>query len=97
MRTRKNEKVDPDPTLPYLIFVGLVAKVFQDNLMSESMRPTVRIKKKKKLTANCNGQCGNEEIMIESEGPHQPSGQPPVSGRRRPVMKQQMKLIFVLL
>ena len=46
MRTRKNEKVDPDPTLPYLIFVGLVAKVFQDNLMSESMRPTVRIKKK---------------------------------------------------
>ena len=43
MRTRKNEKVDPDPTLPYLIFVGLAKS--SDNSMGESMRPTVRLKK----------------------------------------------------
>ena len=45
MRTRKNEKVDPDPTLPYLIFVGLAKS--SDNSMGESMRPTVRLKKNK--------------------------------------------------
>ena len=54
MRTRKKEKVDPDPTLPYLIFVCLAKS--SDDLMGESMRPTVR--KAAKLAVY-------EEIMIK--------------------------------